>query len=617
MSCNGVVLFLACSLFSRYIHTYCHIICCYEYVLYIALKRMTKDVMIQKNQIEHLTAERNCLSEYNSNTTGTGGGNISSKDASSNRNSMNHTVSPGVDVTAPAVSASSSSANSRTDNACQSPTDVSNVALNVPQNQWLAQLLYSFQDNHSLYMVMEFCAGGDLMNLLINENVFSEESCRFYIAEMILAIDWVHKLGYIHRDLKPDNILLDHRGHLKLTDLGLCKRVVEFVETKRVSPVSASSTNSNSSLPIKPPGPGSDIPPPPPAIGTDTTAEDGTKSPMFNLMSGIDKKKATAEVEVGVEAANAAPAITLTERHEKRVMAYSAVGTLDYMAPEVVLEEGYGMDADWWSVGVILYECVFGFTPFSGHIFPANMPNKYAHLSQRQQTAKRIVRWKKYLCVPGRISRGLSPACMDFLYGLLNDAPHRLGSSRFDAAELKVHPWFNTDSEPEAELVSLWGSSTGTVCSSGGTSITYNNNTGKDARIEGEYNYWNRIQTGAIPPPYAPLNSEIIPGLMHSLSRCSGTKSSADTELMEINPLYAHMNTDSSGDASVASAIIDLPPLMKDQQEEAVRLVTANFDTFPQEQVLSVFQQWEQLKTKSVTRLDKDNEFLGYTYSSV
>lgn len=70
---------------------------------------------------------------------------------------------------------------------------------------------------------MEFCAGGDLMNLLIKKDIFTEDEARFYIAEIVLAVESVHNMNYTHRDLKPDNILIDRQGHLKLSDFGLCK----------------------------------------------------------------------------------------------------------------------------------------------------------------------------------------------------------------------------------------------------------------------------------------------------------------------------------------------------------------------------------------------------------
>ena len=91
------------------------------------------------------------------------------------------------------------------------------------KNEWIVNLKMSFQDPGHLYLVMEFMPGGDLMTLLMRKDVLSEEDSRFYIAETILAIESVHKHDYIHRDLKPDNILLDKDGHIKLTDFGLCK----------------------------------------------------------------------------------------------------------------------------------------------------------------------------------------------------------------------------------------------------------------------------------------------------------------------------------------------------------------------------------------------------------
>lgn len=69
---------------------------------------------------------------------------------------------------------------------------------------------------------MDYIPGGDLMSLLIKLGVFKESLARFYIAELTCAIESVHELGFIHRDIKPDNILIDKDGHIKLTDFGLC-----------------------------------------------------------------------------------------------------------------------------------------------------------------------------------------------------------------------------------------------------------------------------------------------------------------------------------------------------------------------------------------------------------
>lgn len=83
-------------------------------------------------------------------------------------------------------------------------------------------MYYSFQDPINLYLIMEFLPGGDMMTLLMKKDTLSEECTQFYITETALAIDSIHKLGFIHRDIKPDNLLLDAKGHLKLSDFGLC-----------------------------------------------------------------------------------------------------------------------------------------------------------------------------------------------------------------------------------------------------------------------------------------------------------------------------------------------------------------------------------------------------------
>jgi hypothetical protein len=89
-------------------------------------------------------------------------------------------------------------------------------------NDWVVKLYWSFRDDDCLYFILEYIPGGDLMGLLIKQEIFSEELARFYIAELVVAIENVHKLGFIHRDIKPDNILIDKQGHIKLTDFGLC-----------------------------------------------------------------------------------------------------------------------------------------------------------------------------------------------------------------------------------------------------------------------------------------------------------------------------------------------------------------------------------------------------------
>jgi serine/threonine protein kinase len=89
----------------------------------------------------------------------------------------------------------------------------------------IVKLYYSFQDTEYLYLIMEYLPGGDIMTLLIREDTLSENMARFYMAQSVLAIESIHKHNYIHRDIKPDNLLLDKNGHMKLSDFGLCKPI--------------------------------------------------------------------------------------------------------------------------------------------------------------------------------------------------------------------------------------------------------------------------------------------------------------------------------------------------------------------------------------------------------
>jgi len=90
-------------------------------------------------------------------------------------------------------------------------------------NEWVVKLHYSFSDDDFLYLVMEYVPGGDLMSLLMKRDILTEAETRFYAAQTVLAIDSLHKLSFIHRDIKPDNLLIDQDGHIKLTDFGLVK----------------------------------------------------------------------------------------------------------------------------------------------------------------------------------------------------------------------------------------------------------------------------------------------------------------------------------------------------------------------------------------------------------
>lgn len=88
-------------------------------------------------------------------------------------------------------------------------------------SKWVISLITAFQDNKHLYLVMDFCIGGDFLGLLIRKNILSEQITKWYLAEMVLCVEEAHKMKWIHRDVKPDNFLIGADGHLKISDFGL------------------------------------------------------------------------------------------------------------------------------------------------------------------------------------------------------------------------------------------------------------------------------------------------------------------------------------------------------------------------------------------------------------
>lgn len=99
--------------------------------------------------------------------------------------------------------------------------------LEAVSHPFIVTLYYAFQTPKKLYFVLEYCPGGELFFHLSRAGRFSEGRCRFYTSEIMLAIEYLHRLNIIYRDLKPENILLDAEGHVKLTDFGLSKEGIE------------------------------------------------------------------------------------------------------------------------------------------------------------------------------------------------------------------------------------------------------------------------------------------------------------------------------------------------------------------------------------------------------
>jgi len=99
--------------------------------------------------------------------------------------------------------------------------------LKQSNHPYVLKMHYSFQTPKYLYMILDLCTGGDLAYHLTKREIFDENESKFFIAEVILAIEYLHSLDIIYRDLKPENILIDTEGHVKLADFGLAKEGIK------------------------------------------------------------------------------------------------------------------------------------------------------------------------------------------------------------------------------------------------------------------------------------------------------------------------------------------------------------------------------------------------------
>ncbi|TYH83468.1 hypothetical protein ES332_D02G134600v1 [Gossypium tomentosum] len=249
-------------------------------------------------------------------------------------------------------------------------------------SECIVKLYCSFQDDEYLYLVMEYLPGGDMMTLLMRRDTLTEDEARFYVGQTVLAIESIHKQNYIHRDIKPDNLLLDRNGHMKLSDFGLCK------------PLDSSSF---------------------PDLREDDHG--GGRNLKPSTESGKHSNVPTTPRRTQQEQ-------LLHWQKNRRTLAYSTVGTPDYIAPEVLLKRGYGMECDWWSLGAIMFEMLVGYPPF--------------YSEEPLSTCRKIVNWRTHLKFPEEAK--LSAEAKDLIRKLLCNVEQRLGTK--GAYEIKAHPWF-------------------------------------------------------------------------------------------------------------------------------------------------------------------------------
>ncbi|KNE94321.1 AGC/RSK protein kinase [Puccinia striiformis f. sp. tritici PST-78] len=235
--------------------------------------------------------------------------------------------------------------------------------LAASNHPFIVTLYHSFQSEDYLYFCMEYCMGGEFFRTLQSrpDKRLPEFDARFYAAEVISALEYLHLHGYIYRDLKPENILLHQSGHIMLSDFDLSKQ----------SEVGGA------------------------PAGVKTITPDGV--PLIDTRSCIANFRTN-----------------------------SFVGTEEYIAPEVIQGNGHSSAVDWWTVGILIYEMIYGYTPFKGpdrHSTFANVLKREIFFSDQPQVSN----------LGKSIIRKL----------LIKDELNRLGSIT-GASEVKYHKWFAT-----------------------------------------------------------------------------------------------------------------------------------------------------------------------------
>ncbi|VVA20817.1 PREDICTED: LOV domain-containing [Prunus dulcis] len=236
--------------------------------------------------------------------------------------------------------------------------------LDVLDHPFLPALYASFQTKTHVCLITDYYPGGELFVLLDRQprKVLKEDSVRFYVTEVVVALEYLHCLGIIYRDLKPENVLLQSNGHVSLTDFDL-----------------SCLTSCKPQLLL-------------PSINEKKKQHKGQQNPIF--------------MAEPMRASN------------------SFVGTEEYIAPEIITGAGHTSAVDWWALGILIYEMLYGYTPFRG--------------KTRQKTFANILH--KDLKFPGSISASLQ--AKQLMYRLLHrDPKNRLGSQE-GANEIKRHPFF-------------------------------------------------------------------------------------------------------------------------------------------------------------------------------
>ncbi|XP_065852908.1 serine/threonine-protein kinase D6PKL2 [Euphorbia lathyris] len=279
---------------------------------------------------------------------------------------------------------------------------------------FLPTLYTHFETDKFSCLVMEFCPGGDLHTLRQRQpgKHFPEQAVKFYVAEVLLALEYLHMLGIIYRDLKPENVLVRDDGHIMLSDFDLSLRCAVSPTLVKTSSLESEPLRKNSAYCVQP----ACIEPS--CIQPSCVAPTTCFSP--RIFSSKSKKDRKPKNDIGNQV-RPLPEL-MAEPTEARSMSF--VGTHEYLAPEIIKGEGHGSAVDWWTFGIFLYELLFGKTPFKGS---GNRATLFNVVGQPLRFPESPV---------------VSFAARDLIRGLLVKEPqHRLAYKR-GATEVKQHPFF-------------------------------------------------------------------------------------------------------------------------------------------------------------------------------
>ncbi|WKA01336.1 hypothetical protein VitviT2T_019621 [Vitis vinifera] len=260
-------------------------------------------------------------------------------------------------------------------------------------------------------LLTEFCPGGDLHVLRQRQpdKRFHEATVRFYASEVIVALEYLHMMGIIYRDLKPENVLVRSDGHIMLTDFDLSLKNDNSTSTAQIVSDQNPACKNSSTYPS------SDYPTEPPPFGESSCIIPNCIVPAVSCFHPIRRRRKKPRHRRALE--------IVAEPVDVRSMSF--VGTHEYLAPEIVSGEGHGNAVDWWTLGIFIFEMLYGTTPFKGVDNELTLANIVA----------RALEFPKEPWVPA--------AAKDLITQLLVKEPSRRMGATMGATAIKHHAFFN------------------------------------------------------------------------------------------------------------------------------------------------------------------------------